>query len=86
MRYVGILGITALALGACGEPDKAEPLDAAMESRALAAHIEGEYSQYLRDYIHVYVGYATCSYDFIDENVLNSLADDVLRAPENVER
>ena len=51
-----------------------------MESRALAAHIETEYSDYLRDYIHVYLGYASCSYDFIDETVLNALADDVLRA------
>ncbi len=80
MRHLGTAGLAALVLSACGAPRELEPLDAATESRALAAYIEREYSEYLRDYIHVYVGYATCSYDFIDEDVLNVLADDVLRA------
>ncbi|MEM1201880.1 MAG: hypothetical protein AAGN66_01475 [Acidobacteriota bacterium] len=53
--------------------------DAGPESRALAAHLAAEYSDYLREYIHVFVGYGVCSYGFIDEDVLNDLADDSLR-------
>ena len=80
MRRVRIVGLVTLTLAACSAPNVAEPLDASNESRALAAFIEGEYSEFLTDFLHVYLGYASCSYEFIDEDILNSLADDGLRA------
>ena len=79
MKPIAVAGLTALLLTGCSASTSGGPIDASNESRSLAAHIETEYSDYLRDYIHVYLGYASCSYAFIDEDVLNSLADDVLR-------
>lgn len=80
MTRIRTLALATVLLAGCGSPEAQVPLEANSESLALAAHIESEYSDYLRDYLHVYLGYATCSYDFIDESVLNDLADDVLRA------
>lgn len=80
MRNLRFVGVVALGLGGCGKPAALAPGDAGVESRAIAAYIDLEYSEYLNNYIHVYLGYAACSYDFIDEGVLNDLADDVLRA------
>ncbi|NKB88729.1 MAG: hypothetical protein GKS06_10960 [Acidobacteria bacterium] len=71
--------LVVLALVAA-QPTAPTQLDAGTESRALAAHIEDTYPQFLEDYIHVFLGHITCQYAFIDENVLNALADDTLRA------
>jgi len=80
MNRLRLLCLTAISLAAWASPSPATPPDAGDESRALAAYMEAEYSAYLVDYIHVFLGYSTCAYEFIDEEVLNSLADDVLRA------
>lgn len=80
MRNLRFAGMLALALGGCSRPAALAPVNAESESRAIAAYMETEYSEYLENYIHVYLGYQACSYDFIDAQVLNALADDVLRA------
>lgn len=79
MRLLSATTALLLCLTASPATAGAQVPQAGDESRALAAHLEISYSAYLRDYIHVFLGHIACDYEFIDEDVLNRLADDVLR-------
>ena len=51
---------------------------ATAESRVLAAYMEAEFGPFIRDYIHVFLGYQACAYSFVDEEAYNKLADQQL--------
>jgi len=71
-------GLALLLLGAVAQDDNRIAADD--DSRALVRHIQAEWGSYIGDYVELFVGHLTCSRDFVDEDTLNALADDMLQA------
>lgn len=53
------------------------------DSQEISNYIGTKYLSFIDEYVEVFIGHTICQYDFIDDKVFNTVADDSIREVNN---